>query len=496
MTETIDTTVVIPTIGRESLQTLLTSLRDSTGPRPAAIVVVDDRAEPAPLPTPPGLPVRVLRSSGSGPASARNRGWQYADTTWVSFLDDDVIVTADWLAALAADLQQCDEHVAGSLARVEVPLPSDRRPTDWERNCHGLQSASFITADLTYRRAALAATGGFDERFPRAYREDADLALRIRADGGEIIRGDRTVIHPVRDADDWVSLRQQRGNCDDALMRALHGPRWRRTAAAPRGRLPWHVATVGALATAAGGAAWQRTKVSAAGAVAWAALTADFFWRRAAPGPRDRDELRRLALTSAVIPVAAVYWRLVGMVRHRRARPWGRWPSLVLFDRDGTLVHDVPYNGDPALIREVEGADRALDALREDGVRIGVVTNQSAVARGLISYTDMVRVNERVARSLGPFDTWHSCPHGPADGCPCRKPRPAMVQRACADVGTDPRQCVVIGDTRADVEAARNAGATGVLVPNAATEAVDATYADRVAPDLGEAVRWILGRPA
>ena len=59
-----------------------------------------------------------------------------------------------------------------------VPLPTDRRPTDWERNTAGLAGASWITADMAYRRTALEAVNGFDERFPRAYREDADLALR------------------------------------------------------------------------------------------------------------------------------------------------------------------------------------------------------------------------------------------------------------------------------------------------------------------------------
>ncbi|GAB3309731.1 HAD-IIIA family hydrolase [Epidermidibacterium keratini] len=497
MTGTVDTTIVIPTIARASLQTLLESLRDSAGPRPAEIVVVDDRPDPQPLPIPPGVSVTTLRGKGSGPASARNRGWQQARTTWVSFLDDDVVVSADWLTRLATDLARCDEddeYVAGSAGQVRVPLPSDRRPTDWERSCRGLEDASYITADLSYRRAALAAVGGFDERFPRAYREDADLALRVRMTGGQIVRGERSITHPVREADDWVSLRQQRGNADDALMRVLHGPRWRRVSAAPRGRLPWHIATVLALSTATGGATRRQKKLSTIGAVGWALLTTDFFWRRVAPGPRDRAEVRRLAATSAAIPLAAVYWRLVGTITHRRARPWGRWPSLVLFDRDGTLVHDVPYNGDPDLVSEVDGALRALDSLRERGVPLGVVTNQSAVGRGIISYRDMVRVNDRVASSLGPFTTWHSCPHGPDEGCACRKPAPGMVQRACADVGVDPRQCVVVGDTRADVEAARNAGAIGILVPNRQTEAVDAEYADYVADDLDTAVRWILGR--
>ena len=70
-----------------------------------------------------------------------------------------------------------------------------------------------------------------------------------------------------------------------------------------------------------------------------------------------------------------------------------------LFDRDATLVEDVPYNGDPAVVRPVPGARRALDRLRTAGLRIGVVSNQSGVARGLVTEEQVRAVNARVARS-------------------------------------------------------------------------------------------------
>ena len=94
--------------------------------------------------------------------------------------------------ALAADLAAAGPDVAGVQGRVVVPLPADRRPTDWERNTRGLERARWATADLAYRRAALEAAGGFDERFPRAYREDADLGLRITAAGRRIVTGERS----------------------------------------------------------------------------------------------------------------------------------------------------------------------------------------------------------------------------------------------------------------------------------------------------------------
>ncbi|GHF46483.1 D-glycero-alpha-D-manno-heptose-1,7-bisphosphate 7-phosphatase [Streptomyces griseosporeus] len=164
----------------------------------------------------------------------------------------------------------------------------------------------------------------------------------------------------------------------------------------------------------------------------------------------------------------------------------------VLFDRDGTLVEDVPYNGDPEQVRPVPGAREALELLRSYGLRTGVVTNQSGVGRGLISETDMRRVNERVDELLGPFDAWAVCPHAPDDGCHCRKPRPGLVLWAAGRLCTPPDRIAVVGDIGADVEAARRAGAHGILVPTPVTRPEEITAAPRVAENLAAAVRGLL----
>jgi HAD superfamily hydrolase (TIGR01662 family) len=488
------TSVVVPTIGRPSLEVLLGALAAAPGPRPAELLLVDDRPTGEPLrPERPGLPpVRVLRTGGGGPARARNLGWRSARTEWIAFLDDDVVPDADWYERLATDLADLAPDVAGSQGRVRVPLPGDRPPTDWERGTAGLATSSWITADLAYRRSSLAAVGGFDERFPRAFREDSDLALRVMDTGARLVRGQRWITHPVRPVDRWVSVRVQAGNADDVLMRRLHGPDWRQRADAPLGRRPQHTAVTAAALAAVGFAAGGRPRAAALAAAAWLAGTAEFARARIASGPRTRDEVTTMALTSVAIPPLATWHWLRGLVEHRRVPRWRGLPDLVLFDRDGTLVHDFPYNGDPDWVRPVEGATEALDALRARGVQVGVVSNQSGVARGIITTAQVDACMDRLAELLGPFDTVQVCPHGPDDGCTCRKPAPGMVKAACAELDVDPARCVVIGDIGADVDAAAAAGAVGILVPTPVTRRSEVAAADRRAQTLTQAVDDVL----
>src|ERR671939_2180728 len=97
--------VVVPTIGRPSLYLLLDALVQAPGPRPAELVLVDDRPTGEPLrPERLGLPpVRGVRTGGGGPARARNLGWRAARTAWIAFLDDDVVPDPDWYERLEAD---------------------------------------------------------------------------------------------------------------------------------------------------------------------------------------------------------------------------------------------------------------------------------------------------------------------------------------------------------------------------------------------------------
>jgi histidinol-phosphate phosphatase family protein len=491
--------VVVPTTGRSCLASLLPALAAGDGPPPERVILVDDRPDRStPLVEPRHLGplrIRVLAGDARGPAAARNRGWRAARTEWVAFLDDDVIPPPGWRDALAGDLDGLAADVAGSQGRIRVPLPRDRRPTDWERDVSGLERARWATADMAYRREALAAIGGFDERFPRAYREDTDIGLRLTGAGWRIVLGRRRVLHPVGPAKPSVSVSRQAGNADDALMRALHGRGWRERAGIPSGRRSRHLATAAAALLTVGGPRRLR-QLAAAG---WLAGTAELAWARISPGPRTPAEAGTMAWTSAVLPFAASAWWLRGLAArgHRRPGPRPR-PEAVLFDRDGTLIVDVPYNGDPDRVEPMAGAVAALDRLRTAGVATGVVSNQSGVAHGLLSAEQVERVNARMEALLGPLGPVEWCPHGPDDGCGCRKPAPGLVLRAAVRLGVDPGRCAVVGDIGADVEAARAAGARGILVPTARTRPEEVAAAAEVAADLEAAVALLLEgrRPA
>jgi histidinol-phosphate phosphatase family protein len=482
--------IVVPTLGRPSLRALLHSLTEAAGPLPERIFLIDDRRDrDVPLEIEQhgelGRRITIVRGAAAGPAAARNRGLARARSDWVAFLDDDVVVEAQWRRDLVADIAACDERCAGTQGRVTVPLPPGREPTDWERNVRGLEEARFITADCAYRRDALRAVGGFDERFPRAYREDAELALRLLERGWTIALGRRRIEHPVRPADTWISVRLQAGNADDTLMRALHGADWYERAGAPRGRFRRHLATVAYAGLAVGFT------------FLWAAATVRFAWRRIAPGPRDRREIGRMLVTSAMIPFAAVYYRLRGALelRARLART-RRLPGAVLFDRDGTLVIDDPELSEPARVRLVPGARAALERLRAAGIEVGVVTNQPRIGDGTLPAAALAAIHARLEELAGPFATIGACPHRASDGCTCRKPQPGLVTAAAEALGLETTDCIVVGDIGTDMEAARAAGARAILVPTPVTLQAEIEAAPMLARTLAQAVDLILSGAA
>ena len=133
-------------------------------------------------------------------------------------------------------------------------------------------------------------------------------------------------------------------------------------------------------------------------------------------------------------------------------------------DRDGTLIADPGYLGDPAGVELLPGVATALGQLRAAGFITVVVSNQSGVARGYFAAAAVEAVNRRMAELLraadahAVIDAYYFCPHGPDDGCSCRKPRPGLFLQAAAELQLDLSGSVCFGDSERDVQAAAAAG--------------------------------------
>lgn len=177
----------------------------------------------------------------------------------------------------------------------------------------------------------------------------------------------------------------------------------------------------------------------------------------------------------------------------RRSVPGAQPPAAVLLDRDGTLLVDVPYNGDPAAVEPLPGVPAALGELRAAGCRLAVVSNQSGIGRGRISRAQVAAVNRRMTELLGPFDAVLVCPHTETDGCGCRKPRPGLLTAALTRLRVPAARAVMVGDIGADVEAAAAIGVRAVLVPTAATRRAEIEAAPEVSEDLAGVVERLLG---
>jgi glycosyltransferase involved in cell wall biosynthesis len=287
----------------------------------------------------PGLSVTYLPLAGAhGPAAARNAGWRAARAEIIAFTDDDCIPAPGWLrAGLAAFEDHGDTRVVGVSGQVVMPLPL--QPTDYELNAAGLQRSDFVTANCFYRRDEIAAVGGFDERFRAPWREDSDLFFslveRHRAgpvslpgwpgDEGQVllagrgavfVRAPRAVVfHPVRPAPWGVSLRQQRKAMFNALLYKKHPALYRQRLAPVT---PWHyygiLASLGACLAAF--LAEERALAYLAG-LAWFLLTARFCLQRLRQTARTPSHIAEMAITSALVPLLSLFWRLAGAIRFR-----------------------------------------------------------------------------------------------------------------------------------------------------------------------------------
>lgn len=186
--------------------------------------------------------------------------------------------------------------------------------------------------------------------------------------------------------------------------------------------------------------------------------------------------------------------------------------GIVFLDRDGTLIEEVGYLRDPALVRILPGVVEALRRLAANGYLLAVVSNQAGLARGKFTRAEKDAVHRAFLAAFRKegvsFDAWEYCPHHPEGvvpelrtACACRKPGTAMAEAVLARLGV-PESCprFVVGDKMSDVGMGARIGARTVLVGTGyGTEEREKGERMGVAPDvflpgMREAALWILGR--
>jgi D-glycero-D-manno-heptose 1,7-bisphosphate phosphatase len=147
----------------------------------------------------------------------------------------------------------------------------------------------------------------------------------------------------------------------------------------------------------------------------------------------------------------------------------------IFLDRDGTINKEVEFLAEPGELELIPGAAAAIRDAHALGFKVFIVTNQSGIARGLLTEQQLTIVHTRLLSMLlaegASIDSVYYCPHHPEGRneayrkvCSCRKPATGMVDQAVKEFGVDPKESYVIGDRMADIQLAHNIGATSILV--------------------------------
>lgn len=182
-----------------------------------------------------------------------------------------------------------------------------------------------------------------------------------------------------------------------------------------------------------------------------------------------------------------------------------RLRPAIFLDRDGVIIENRPaYVRTLAEVVFIPGAVEALAHMRRarPAWPVLIVSNQAGIGRGLVAPEAVAAINQRIVQRVaaagGQIDGIYVCPHRPDEGCVCRKPAPGLLRQAAAEWELDLAASVMVGDSATDVQAARAAGATPILVQTGLSErwAAELAHAQPWAPvicrDLPAAVAHIL----
>ncbi|MDD5410864.1 MAG: D-glycero-beta-D-manno-heptose 1,7-bisphosphate 7-phosphatase [Methylobacter sp.] len=141
----------------------------------------------------------------------------------------------------------------------------------------------------------------------------------------------------------------------------------------------------------------------------------------------------------------------------------------ILLDRDGVINHEsADFIKSPEEWRPIDGSLEAIALLNEHGYKVAVITNQSGVARGLFDDATLEKIHAKMrqmtAEKGGEIDAIYFCPHGPDDGCTCRKPKAGLLESFAAEKNVSLSDMIVIGDSLRDIQSAQAVGASPILV--------------------------------
>jgi glycosyltransferase involved in cell wall biosynthesis len=247
-----------------------------------------------------------------GPAAARNLGWLSARSPVIAFTDDDCLPDKGWLENILAVVNPAEAQAFTG----RIIVPRDKRPTDHGLNTAGLETADFVTANCICTKKALTVTGGFDERFSMAWREDSDLEFKLISNGIAVNRiPTAIVVHPIREAKWGVSIKEQKKTLFNALLYRKYPDLYRNKIQAQPPYL-YYLIISGFLAFVLG-LVFSLVSLSLAGCLIWLSLTAYFIIKRLYRTSLSAKHILEMIYTSFLIPFCSIYWQWYGAVKYR-----------------------------------------------------------------------------------------------------------------------------------------------------------------------------------
>jgi GT2 family glycosyltransferase len=248
-----------------------------------------------------------------GPAAARNAGWRKALGELIVFTDDDCLPMPNCLHQYWLAYTPFRNTAIAFSGQIKVPLSG--APTDYEMNTWRLEQARFVTANCACSRKALELTGGLDEAFTMAWREDTALEFDLSENDIPIIKvPEAVIVHPVRTASWGISIREQKKGMFNALLYKKHSWLYKKS---NMERTPWYYYLITIMLLLAVLFSFHNVNIMAACIIAWVALTGWFTFIRLRKTSRSLIHITEMAFTSAVIPVLSVYWTIYGAIKFK-----------------------------------------------------------------------------------------------------------------------------------------------------------------------------------